>query len=126
MTQPRSWRCRFPAKGIIPTQACRSPWISTAIFLVDIDGQVSQLRASVHFDDDKIESSFREHSRHLIFSNPYRQAIAGMVSQFAARLDAESADVQFLLESRRDLRSRADDSIPLQHICRSQADRCAV
>jgi hypothetical protein len=58
----------------VPIQVTSMPF-----FLVDIDGQVAQLRASVHFDDEKIESSFREHSRHLIFSNPYRQAIAGLV-----------------------------------------------
>jgi hypothetical protein len=62
------------AEAGVPIQVSSMPF-----FLVDIDGQVAQLRASVHFDDEKIESSFREHSRHLIFTNPYRQAIAGMV-----------------------------------------------
>ena len=52
---------------------------SMPFFLVDVDGQVAQLRASVHFDNDKIESSFKEHKRHIQFTNPYRQAIGGMV-----------------------------------------------
>jgi hypothetical protein len=46
---------------------------------VDVDGQIAQLRASVHWDNDKIESSFKEHQRHILFTNPYRQAIGGMV-----------------------------------------------
>lgn len=47
------------------------------IFLIDIDGQLAQLRASVHFDNNLLESSFEPHTRHLIFNNPYRQAISG-------------------------------------------------
>ena len=58
----------------VPIQITSMPF-----FLVDIDGQVAQLRASVHFDNDKIESSFKEHKRHILFTNPYRQAINGMV-----------------------------------------------
>ena len=38
-----------------------------------------RLRASVHFDDEKLESSFKEHKRHILFTNPYRQAIGGML-----------------------------------------------
>jgi hypothetical protein len=48
-------------------------------FIVDIDGQIAQFRASVHLDDDKVESSFKEHSRRLLFTNPYPQAISGTV-----------------------------------------------
>jgi len=58
----------------VPIQITTMPF-----FLVDIDAQIAQLRASVHFDNDKIESNFKEHKRHLLFSNPYRQAIGGMV-----------------------------------------------
>jgi hypothetical protein len=49
------------------------------IFLVDIDGQLAQLRASVRFDNDHIESSFKPHARRLRFTNPYRSAIGGTV-----------------------------------------------
>lgn len=47
------------------------------IFLIDIDGSLAQLRASVHFDNNLIESSFEPHNRHLIFTNPYKQVITG-------------------------------------------------
>jgi hypothetical protein len=47
------------------------------ILLVDIDGQLAQLRASVGFDRPLMESSFMSHTRHIHFTNPYRQAIAG-------------------------------------------------
>jgi hypothetical protein len=47
------------------------------IFLIDIDGSLAQLRASVHFDNSLIESSFEPHTRHLVFTNPYKQVIAG-------------------------------------------------
>jgi hypothetical protein len=47
------------------------------IFLVDIDGQLAQLRASVAFDDPLLESSFKPHVRKIRFTNPYHQAIAG-------------------------------------------------
>jgi hypothetical protein len=49
------------------------------IFLVDIDGRLAQLRASVAFDNDRIESSFKPHTRRLRFTNPYRSAIGGSV-----------------------------------------------
>jgi hypothetical protein len=58
----------------VPIQITAMPF-----FLVDVDGQVAQLRASVCFDNEKIESSFKQHTRHLRFTNPYRQAIGGMV-----------------------------------------------
>jgi hypothetical protein len=47
------------------------------IILVDIDGQLAQLRASVAFDQPLVESSFEPHTRHVRFTNPYRQAIGG-------------------------------------------------
>lgn len=47
------------------------------IILADIDGQLAQLRASVAFDQPLIESSFEPHTRHVRFTNPYRQAIGG-------------------------------------------------
>jgi hypothetical protein len=48
-------------------------------FLVDIDGPLAQLRASVRLDNEKVESSFKEHVRKLIFVNPYHTAISGTV-----------------------------------------------
>jgi hypothetical protein len=47
------------------------------IFLVDIDGPLAQLRASVAIDRPLIESSFMPHTRKIRFANPYRQAISG-------------------------------------------------
>jgi hypothetical protein len=47
------------------------------IILVGIDAQLAQLRASVAFDQPLIESSFEPHTRHVRFTNPYRQAIGG-------------------------------------------------
>src|SRR5207244_3963812 len=47
------------------------------IFLIDIDGPLAQLRASVAFDRPLLESSFEPHSRHIRFVNPYKQAISG-------------------------------------------------
>jgi hypothetical protein len=49
------------------------------VFLVDVDGPLAQLRASVAFDRPLIESTFEPHARKLHFTNPYRQAIAGTV-----------------------------------------------
>jgi len=46
-------------------------------FLVDIDGESAELRASVTFDQPLIESSFEPHTRHIRFVNPYRQSIGG-------------------------------------------------
>ncbi len=51
----------------------------TPMFLVDIDGQQAQLRASVAVDRPLLESSFKPHQRRLRFTNPYRQAIGGTV-----------------------------------------------
>jgi hypothetical protein len=52
---------------------------ATPIFLVDVDGEMAQLRASVALDRPLLESSFQPHQRRLRFSNPYRQTIGGMV-----------------------------------------------
>jgi hypothetical protein len=47
------------------------------VFLVDVDGELAQLRASVAFDNPLIESSFQPHARKLRFTNPYGRAISG-------------------------------------------------
>jgi hypothetical protein len=47
------------------------------VFLVGIDGDMMQLRSSVAWDNDRVESSFRPHVRKLRFVNPYKTAIAG-------------------------------------------------
>jgi len=52
---------------------------SMPFFLVDIDGQLAQLRSSVAFDNPMVESSFKQHTRKIRFTNPYKQAIAGQV-----------------------------------------------
>jgi hypothetical protein len=52
---------------------------SMPIFLIDIDVFLAQMRASVSIDDPKIESSFKPHTRHIRFTNPYHQSISGMV-----------------------------------------------
>jgi hypothetical protein len=52
---------------------------STPIFLVDIDGQLAQLRASVALDRPLIESSFMPHTRRIRFVNPYRQSLSGIL-----------------------------------------------
>lgn len=49
------------------------------IFLVDVDGEMAQLRASVALDRPLLESSFEPHTRKLRFTNPYRQAIGGII-----------------------------------------------
>ncbi len=52
---------------------------SMPIFLVDIDGLLAQLRASVALDRPLIESSFVPHGRRIRFVNPYRQTIGGVL-----------------------------------------------
>jgi hypothetical protein len=47
------------------------------MFLVDVDGPLAQLRASVAFDNPLVESSFMPHARKLRFTNPYHQSING-------------------------------------------------
>jgi hypothetical protein len=49
------------------------------VFLVDVDGEMAQLRASVALDRPLLESSFEPHVRRLRFTNPYRQTVGGMV-----------------------------------------------
>lgn len=49
----------------------------TPIFLIDIDGQLAQLRSSVAFDRPLIESSFEPHTRRIRFTNPYPTSISG-------------------------------------------------
>lgn len=49
----------------------------TPIFLMGVDAQLAQLRASITLDRPLIESSFQPHTRHIRFINPYRQAIGG-------------------------------------------------
>ena len=51
----------------------------TPMFLVDVDGEMAQLRASVALDRPLLESSFEPHLRRLRFTNPYRQTIGGIV-----------------------------------------------
>jgi hypothetical protein len=47
------------------------------VFLVDVDGYLAQLRASIALDNPLLESSFKPHSRKIRFTNPYRQGISG-------------------------------------------------
>jgi len=49
------------------------------LLLVDIDGQLAELRSSVVLDQPLIESNFQPHSRHLRFVNTYRSPISGEV-----------------------------------------------
>jgi hypothetical protein len=48
-------------------------------FLVDIDGDTAQMRASVGIDKPLLESSFQPHSRRIHFSNPGQSTITGLV-----------------------------------------------
>jgi hypothetical protein len=50
---------------------------SMPLFLIDIDGQPAQLRASIALDRPLLESSFQPHRRQIRFINPYKSAIAG-------------------------------------------------
>lgn len=49
----------------------------TPIFLIGVDAQLAQLRASIALDRPLLESSFEPHPRRIRFINPYRQAIGG-------------------------------------------------
>ncbi|MDB5297083.1 MAG: hypothetical protein JWO31_3066 [Phycisphaerales bacterium] len=51
----------------------------TPMFLVDIDGQLMQTRASVSVDRPLIESTFQSHTRRLRFTNGYRSPVTGSV-----------------------------------------------
>ena len=106
----------------VPIQITSMPF-----FLVDVDGQIAQLRASVHFDNDKIESSFKEHTRHIQFTNPYRQAIGGMVKLKAPPgWTLNPPTMSFSLNPGETLRPRNHDPVPLQHLRRRQADQRRV
>jgi hypothetical protein len=48
-------------------------------FLVDIDGDTAQMRASVGIDKPLLESSFEPHTRRIHFSNPGQATITGLV-----------------------------------------------
>jgi len=48
-------------------------------FLVDIDGDAAQMRASVGIDKPLLESSFQPHTRRIHFSNPGQSTITGMM-----------------------------------------------
>ncbi len=55
------------------------------VFLVGINSQLAQLRASLCFDDDHIESNFKPHTRRLRFTNTFSSAIAGSVKLVAPK-----------------------------------------
>ncbi len=67
------------ARGEKPPEGIEIEIGPMPIFLVDIDAQAAQLRASVAFDRPLIESSFQAHTRRLRFINPYATAIGGTV-----------------------------------------------
>ena len=93
------------------------------ILLVDIDGQLAQLRASVGFDRPLLESSFKPHTRKLQFTNPYRTAISGTVKLKApAGWTINPPTMTFTLNPGETLRSRSDHRVPLQQLCRAQDD----
>ncbi len=48
-------------------------------FLVDVDGSIAEMRASVALDKPLLESSFEPHSRHIHFVNPGKTTISGLV-----------------------------------------------
>jgi hypothetical protein len=48
-------------------------------FIVDVDGELMQTRASVALDRPLIESSFQPHARRLRFVNAYKTAMSGTV-----------------------------------------------
>jgi hypothetical protein len=47
------------------------------VFLVDVDGQLAQTRASVAIDRPLVESSLQPHTRRMRFANGYRQTVSG-------------------------------------------------
>ncbi len=49
----------------------------TPIFLIDIDGPLAQLRASIAFSHPLIESTFQPHSEKIRFTNSFQQPISG-------------------------------------------------
>jgi len=61
------------------TQSVQLTIGATPVLLVDVDGQLALLRASVSFDRPLIESSFQPHLRKIRFANPYTTALSGTV-----------------------------------------------
>jgi len=61
-----------PPRGQITLDVTPMPF-----FLTGIDAKLAMLRASVGFDRPLLESSFQTHTRHIRFTNPYKQAISG-------------------------------------------------
>jgi hypothetical protein len=55
----------------------------TPLFLLDVDGQLAQLRASVALDRPLLESSFQAHPRKIRFTNHYRTSISGTLKLHA-------------------------------------------
>jgi hypothetical protein len=47
------------------------------VFLVDVDGQLAQTRASVAIDRPLVESSLQPHVRRVRFTNGYRETVTG-------------------------------------------------
>jgi hypothetical protein len=47
--------------------------------LVNVDGPLAQMRASVSIDNPLLESSFEPHMRRVRFTNPYKNAISGQM-----------------------------------------------
>jgi|GEM_PF-835560 len=60
-----------------PSRQVRLSVGAMPLFLVDVDGQLARLRASLAIDQPLIESSFRPHVRRIRFVNPYPSAISG-------------------------------------------------
>ncbi|HRK32324.1 MAG TPA: hypothetical protein PLD59_14755 [Tepidisphaeraceae bacterium] len=60
-------------------QTARVQVSTMPIFLLDVDGEMAQLRASVGWDNDHVESSFKSHLRKLHFTNPYKYGISGQI-----------------------------------------------
>jgi hypothetical protein len=76
------------ADGRVSLSVSRTP-----TFLVGIDGQLMQTRASVGLDRPLIESSFQPHARRLRFTNAYGRPSAGPCGCGAARVVGQPADV---------------------------------
>ena len=68
---------RLNAKGDSP--AVTVEVTAMPMFLTGIDPNLAMLRVGVSLDNDKLESSFRPHTRRLRFVNPYPNPIAGTI-----------------------------------------------
>ena len=62
-----------------PSQKVQLSVGPTPMFLVDIDGPLAQLRASLALDRPLLESTFRPHTRKIRFTNPYKTALSGLL-----------------------------------------------